>query len=93
VWLLTILLSGKSGCAYNVGSEVAINMAELAQLLLKTVSPSTKIQIMKSPVCGKPPEQYVPSTARARKELGLKETVDLEVAIRRTIDWSQKTFF
>jgi nucleoside-diphosphate-sugar epimerase len=33
------------------------------------------------------PERYVPSTLRARAELGLEEYIDLAEAIRRTAAW------
>lgn len=33
------------------------------------------------------PERYVPSTRRARMELGLQQYIDLPEAIRRTIRW------
>jgi nucleoside-diphosphate-sugar epimerase len=35
----------------------------------------------------RPREQYVPSTERARTELGLQEHIGLREALRRTIDW------
>lgn len=87
VWLWTILLKGAGGRAYNVGSERRITVGELARLVAAEISPGAEVRIAEQPVPGRPPEQYVPSTARARSELGLTETVCLESALRRTASW------
>jgi len=43
--------------------------------------------IGREPVPGAQPERYVPSTGRARTELGLSELVNLADAIQRTANW------
>lgn len=85
IWLWTILFKGESGRAYNVGSEKEITIAELANLVARSAQIPVEIKIAKQPVPGMSPERYVPSTERIRKELGLRQTIDLEEAIRRTI--------
>ena len=87
VWLWTILLRGESGRPYNVGSERRVSILELARTVAKVLKPDIPIRVQEPPREGEPPEQYVPSTQRARTELGLRETVGLEDAIRRTADW------
>ena len=83
VWLITILENGRSGYAYNVGSDKSIEIAQLARLVRDIISPLKKIVIR-----GKQSEtelcrlRYVPNITRARQELGLKVTVPLEEAIR-----------
>ena len=91
VWLWTILLKGKTGRAYNVGSERRVNVGELAQIVAAQLNPRLEIRIAQKPVLGQTPEQYVPSTKRAKTELGLRETVSLEEAIVRTAHWAQMT--
>ena len=44
----------------------------------------SEVQIAQQPKAGVPAERYVPSTARARKELGLRQTVPLGEAIGGT---------
>lgn len=85
IWLWTILIRGTSGRAYNVGSDQAVSIAEVAN----KVSEYTKtiVQLASRPRTDVPPDRYVPSTARAEKELGLKAWVSLEDGIARTIDW------
>ncbi|MDO8757163.1 MAG: NAD-dependent epimerase/dehydratase family protein [Elusimicrobiota bacterium] len=87
-WLWTILLNGRSGHAYNVGSERCVAIAELAEIVRRVVAPAAKVEIRQVPVPGAPAPRYVPSTRLAREELGLSETVALEESIRRTADWT-----
>ncbi len=89
IWLWTILFSGESCRAYNVGSEEAISIADLAHIVAGTGEPPTAVKILGTPVPGAPAAGYVPSTARAQKELGLRCGVPLRTAIQRTVDWNR----
>jgi nucleoside-diphosphate-sugar epimerase len=82
VWLWTILLRGAPARPYNVGSDDAVSIANLARLIACLFD--TKVRIAKTPTPGQPAERYVPSTARAREELGLTTLIPLEEALRRT---------
>ena len=84
LWLWTILLQGKPGRTYNVGSEQGISLAELAHTVARTLNPKSTVTIAQAPVPGRQPSRYVPSTARARGELGLRENISLPDAILRT---------
>ena len=86
VWLLTILFRGRSGDAYNLGSESEVSVGELAHFVADEIDPSLAVEIAR-PASGTPPERYVPSNRKARAELGLAETVMLREAIRRTAAW------
>jgi len=86
VWLWTILLRGQPTRPYNVGSEAALSIAELAGAVAHTVSGNIPVMVAKR-ASDAPPERYVPSTARARHELGLDVTVDLHSALARTVSW------
>jgi nucleoside-diphosphate-sugar epimerase len=93
VWLWTILLRGESRRAYNVGSEEALNIAGLAREVAATLAPEVDVNIVSPATPGMAAHRYVPSTARARDELGLRAEVPLREAIRRTHDWfSESTF-
>jgi dTDP-glucose 4,6-dehydratase len=89
VWLWTILLKGEAGKPYNIGSERRVTVAELARIVAGVVDPRCAVKIAGRPTPGKAPEQYVPSTQRAQKELGLRETFGLEESIRRTAAWAR----
>lgn len=87
VWLWTILLRGTPLRPYNVGSEEAISIADLARLVARVLAPASPVEIAGTPATGAPVERYVPSTGRIREELGVSQTVDLEDAIARTAAW------
>ena len=89
IWLWTILLRGDSLRPYNVGSEEAVSIADLAQAVADCFEPRPEVHILGSPTPGKPAERYVPSTHRARSELGLQQNIDLTEGIRRTIAYHQ----
>lgn len=87
VWLWTILFKGASMQAYNVGSEGAISIGNLARVTAETLDPGVEIHIAQEAVEGTLPLRYVPSTERAQRELQLRQTVSLSEAIRRTAAW------
>ena len=95
VWLWTILLKGKSGEVYNVGSEKGLSLKELAEKIAEIsekvlkLNKKPKVIIQKKLDPEKIPERYVPSTKKVRKELGLKENTSLEEAIEKTIKFYQ----
>lgn len=86
-WLWTILYRGKPCHPYNVGSEDAVRIDELANLVAGAVEPRVAVQVLSRPAVGRTAARYVPSTRRAREELGLQQTVGLAEAIRRTVAW------
>jgi dTDP-glucose 4,6-dehydratase len=85
-WMWRLLVRGESGRAYNVGSDEAVSIAELARTTAK-VAGTNKVEIAKEPVPGAAPARYVPSIERARKELGLEVWTPLETAIEKTLAW------
>lgn len=91
IWLWTMLFSARPRQAdlqvFNVGSGEAISIADLAQVVAKELNPSLKVEIAEQPVEGRPVLRYVPDVRRAEAELGLKQTISLREAIRRTAAW------
>jgi dTDP-glucose 4,6-dehydratase len=86
IWLWTLLFRKTDALAYNVGSEDAINIADLAHTVAASASPQVEVRIEGKPT-GAAPARYVPSTQRIRNELGLKQTVPLNDAIAKTLGW------
>jgi len=87
VWLWTMLLRGNG--AYNVGSEDCVSIGQLAAETAKLAD--VPVTIHGRAEAGKPPDRYVPSTERARTELGLTETIDWRTALRKTFDWYRES--
>jgi nucleoside-diphosphate-sugar epimerase len=85
-WLTTILVRGHPIVPYNVGSEDARTILEIAQQVaalsgqpvVRKDSPPTETQ---SPARA----NYVPATGRAARDLGLRQTVPFDQAVRKTL--------
>ena len=86
-WLWTILLRGEPGRTYNVGSDEAISILDLAHLVRSCAGAQSEIVVRGKRVDGVPLARYVPSIERARNELGLTVRHGLADAISRTIAW------
>ena len=90
VWLWTLLARGESGRAYNVGSEEAVTIRELADAVAqaaRSVGRSPIVSIAREADPSATPARYVPSTRRAREELGLRAHITLDDALTRTLGW------
>lgn len=86
-WLLALLLRGRSGETYNVGSDVCISIAELAQTVRLVAGTDNAIRIRQQPQQGNLPSRYLPSVQKAKVELGLRVQVSLAESISQTIRW------
>ncbi|PJD93193.1 MAG: epimerase [Legionella sp.] len=91
IWLWRILCDGQSGRAYNVGSEEAIQLGDLATQIAQYAQPVVPVTIAKTPDHTVLPSRYVPSTQRAQQELGLKQWISLDDSIQRTLEWNLKS--
>lgn len=87
-WLLKLMVKGQTQRAYNVGSDQAISIAELADAVAKAAG-GCAVVVKKTPD-GAPVQRYVPSIARAREELGLGVWTPLPDALSRTLDWARR---
>jgi dTDP-glucose 4,6-dehydratase len=87
IWLWTILIQGVSNRPYNVGSRNALSIAETAEAVSRALPGHVAVEVAQKPVPGQPAARLVPDTARAQKELGLREWVPLDEGIRRTAEW------
>lgn len=88
-WLFTILLKGRSGEAYNVGSDVEVSIKELAEIVADFSGGKSKVIIARKPENGVLPSRYVPNIAKAATQLNLSCKISLETAISRTIEFNK----
>ncbi len=90
-WLWTLLLSGQASRIYNVGSDQAISIADLADLVAQVIHetfPDLKPHVhlaKKIDTLGVAGAHYVPSVGRIQDELGVCRLVSLRDAIAKTL--------
>ena len=87
---LRVLLIGKPGEAYNIGSDAEeISMFELAKKVESVFGKPVDIQLAKYPK-GYPigdPTGRRPDITKARTELDYSPSISLEEGIKRTLQW------
>ncbi|MCF4113925.1 MULTISPECIES: NAD-dependent epimerase/dehydratase family protein [Dethiosulfovibrio] len=83
LWLLTLLVRGKDGRPYNVGSPYPISIGDTATMVADMCG--TRVEILNGQD-GR--GDYYPVTDRIEEDLGLNPTVDLAESIERTIVWN-----
>ncbi|UVL87927.1 NAD-dependent epimerase/dehydratase family protein [Pseudomonas sichuanensis] len=86
-WLLALLVSGKAGEAYNVGSDQAISIADLAHRVVARVAPGKQVLIM-GRTEGTAPSFYVPDISQARG-VGLDVWTTLDQSIDSMAVWAK----
>lgn len=87
VWLLTMLVRGKPGCAYNVGSDEVSTLLRIGEKIRDRFAPGKPVlplHIYPSPGL----ERSVPDLTRARKELGLEVWTKLD----ESIEWLSRSY-
>lgn len=81
-WLLVMMQRGRAGRAYNVGSDQAVTIAELAHRVRDLLAPGKPVNVRGRADPHGARNRYVPSVRRAREELGLEVGIRLDQAIR-----------
>ena len=89
-WLLTLLEKGQACRAYNVGSDQAISIAELACLVRDTLAPRKQVRILGKAEFKGVRSRYLPDITRAQKELGVKVNIPLADALLTTAKAASK---
>lgn len=82
VWLCVLLENGVAGQAYNVGSDQAITISELANLIRNLLAPGKPVRVACASTSQNFRNRYIPSITKARNELGLNISYELKDAIR-----------
>lgn len=90
-WLLQILFDGGDRCTYNVGSDRAVTVKEVAETVASSSRPPCRVEIRQKAIPGAAVSRYIPSVDRVKRELGVTESFSLDYAIRRTMQWYSLT--
>jgi dTDP-glucose 4,6-dehydratase len=88
VWLLSILVGGRPGLAYNVGSPCGITLAQLAEKIKKYARSASKIEIRGM---NDDRSRFIPDDTLCRESLSLGVTVDIDEALQRSLRWLKET--
>lgn len=86
VFLWSLLTRGRSGEAYNVGSNQAVSISSLANQIKSTLSTMSKVEIL-GETDSATHTRYVPSIEKIKTELSVSNTIDLQTSISRTANW------
>jgi len=82
-WLWLMLLRAPRGATWNMGSEEAVSIADLARRTAAVLG-GPGVEVLGRADAGWNPGRYVPSTSLVRQGLGVAPTITLDAAIRRT---------
>ena len=83
-WLVAMLVRGAPHRAYNVGSEEAVSIVDLAREAAAFTGSAVEVMGRPTGAMGEaPPSRYLPSTKRAESELGLGPTVSRHESLAR----------
>jgi UDP-glucuronate decarboxylase len=83
-WLVSLLVRGVAGEAYNVGSDRSVSMAELAAEVASVLAPGKPVVIENSLTTNESRSVYVPDIGKAGR-LGLTVETPLADAIRLSV--------
>jgi len=89
LWMLSLLVRGKVGASYNVGSPHAIALGDLAAKIAAYFPLPPRIQARENGDSRAHLSKFVPDVSLAQNTLGLDLQFDLDSAIRRTLSWNQ----
>ena len=90
IWTLSLLVNFTCTGVVNVGSDIEYSIEEVANKVNSVAASEVDISVLKEKKPNQKIERYVPDISRARS-LGLKISIELDEAIRKTLDWySQK---
>lgn len=88
-WNWSLLAAGRHGAAYNVGSDRAVTMRELAGLCAR-LGGDGGFEVLGTPDPSRPTDVYVPDVSRMKEEFGFVNTIGLEDALSRTLEWCKE---
>ena len=83
-WIMTLLLKGRVGEAYNVGSDRGITIADLAHLVRDLVATEKPVRILGKQASNVERTCYVPDISKINKHFDLSPKFSLEEAILNT---------
>jgi nucleoside-diphosphate-sugar epimerase len=90
IWLWTILLHPRAAGAYNVGSDAAMSIREVAECVSRHNASPSPVTVAQRPNPQLAAARYVPDVSRARQELGLEVWTPLDLAVQKTLTFHRR---
>lgn len=90
VYLLLILLKGRPGIPYNVGSPEAFSILDIATKVRDVSGTYSKVQVLNSGSAVGAGDSYLPDLANLRLDFGMCRIVGIDDAIQSTLDWNRQ---
>lgn len=84
LWLWILLLKGKKGEIYNVGSEEEISIFDLAQKIKSTLKSSIEIEVLGQEINF---NRYIPSNKKIRDQFDISSLISLETGIKKSYEF------
>lgn len=91
-WLLPLLTKTTSHLIYNVGSDHAVSISALAEIVRDTVAPLKAVEIVGRPaysVGNSPRNIYVPDVSRMREEFAITAPTSLTDIVQLSADFER----
>ena len=89
-WLLNALANGKSGASYNIAGEQPISLKTLANKVTSNFSQKIDILVRYSKQYPAAPSISIPDSSLIVSELGVKQIIDFDQSLKKTIEWYKK---
>ncbi len=86
VWLWKILLKGEINQPYNVGSDVAISIKQLAEKVSSISNTKVSVQILGTPIQHENVDIYCPCILKGKK-INLLNKISIDDSIKKTISF------
>ena len=92
IWVLIILLHAKSGATYNIGSDIPVQVSELANRVAANFSPQPTVMLNTALAKINDRAHLLPDITAAKNEFQINLFTDLELSIDRTLAWFKQIY-
>jgi len=86
-WLLMALAKGKSAATYNIGGDEPLSLKDLTAKITSNFPNKIDVLFKYSKVYPTQSSISIPNTSAIKKDIGVKQQIDFETALKKTIDW------
>jgi nucleoside-diphosphate-sugar epimerase len=89
-WLLMALAKGKTAATYNIGGDEPISLKELTGKITSNFHNKIDVLVKYSKAYPAHSSISIPDTTAIKKDIGVKQQISFETALKKTIDWYKK---